>query len=186
MRHPIVKIVGLATAAPLAGALFLAAAPAASAAPASTAAATAKAEPYSSFYVVAKGPKKAKAGSRITYTVGAVNQGPHLADTYFVGGQLPKGIERKVYYSAPKGTGCAFFPDGFWCVVPRALEVDDAVSFSITVKLKKGARGTALARVGVDQWDVPNGAEDLNRRAWKELGVKHWYFLKTVKTKIVR
>ncbi|MEW9527635.1 hypothetical protein [Microbispora sp. NPDC049125] len=186
MRHPISKIAGIALVAPLAGATFLATTPA-SAAPASASVATATAgQPYSKFYVVAKGPKKVKAGSKITYGIGAVNTGPYLADTFFVGGKLPKGIEKKVTYSGPKGTECDFYPDGFWCFVPYALDVKDSMGFSITVKLKKSTRGIAVARLGINQWDVPNGAEDLNRKAWDNLGVKDWYFLKTVKTRIVK
>src|SRR4051812_20403327 len=98
MRHPISKIAGLALVAPLAGAAFFATAPASASASVTTAsasAATATAgQPYSKFYVVAKGPKKVKAGSKITYGIGAVNTGPYLADTFFVGGKLPKGIEK--------------------------------------------------------------------------------------------
>ncbi len=186
MRHPIAKIATLALVAPLAGATFLAAAPA-SAAPASVKTAATKADdPYSKFGIIVKAPKKVRAGGKITYTIAAVNHGPYTADFYYLGGKLPKGIYGSVSYKGTKGTKCSFYSDGFWCWGPYALEVDDYDFLQITVKLKKGTKGTAVARLGALSADIPTGAENLNKERWKELGIKSYYWWKTVKTKIVR
>ncbi|MCW2881345.1 MAG: hypothetical protein JWQ95_5445 [Sphaerisporangium sp.] len=191
MRHPLARIATTAVAAPLAGALLFAATPA-SAAPAKTSATTtvtatkAAAEPDSSFSVKITAPKKVKAGGTITYRISAVNTGPWEANAYYLGGKLPKGIVDKVYFRGDKGTECGFFPDGFWCLPPYTVEKGEKAFLTIEVKLKKSTKGSAVAKLGVDTYDYPQGAEDLNRDEFERLGIKGWYFLKSVKTKIVR
>ncbi|GII63107.1 hypothetical protein Skr01_31920 [Sphaerisporangium krabiense] len=191
MRHPLAKIAATAVAVPLAGALMFAALPASAAtsAKSGTVTATAKAageDPYSAFSVTVTGPKKAKRGGEITYRIKGVNNGPWTADDYYLGGTLPKNLRGPVYYDGPKGTKCGFFPDGFWCWPPYALEKGESTWLTITVRLKKGATGTATAKLGVNTWNWPTGAEDLSRDELRRIGVKGWYFTKPVKTKIAR
>nr|BFE85514.1 hypothetical protein GCM10020093_081150 [Planobispora longispora] len=100
MRHPISKITALALAVPLAGSLLFA--PAASAAPVQAGAAvTAADEPYSSFKVQVSAPKKVRAGGKISYTITATNLGPHLADSYWIGG-VPRRTRRSARSTAPR------------------------------------------------------------------------------------
>jgi uncharacterized repeat protein (TIGR01451 family) len=186
MRHPIAKIATLALVAPLAGATFLSAAPASAAPVAVKAAATKADDPWSVFKVAVAAPKKVRAGGKITYTILATNKGPESADVFFMGGKLPKNISGKVSYVGPKGTKCKFYVDGFWCWTPYILEKDDYEVLKIQVKLKKNARGVAVAKLGALSADIPRGAENLDRERLKELGIKSYYWWKTVKTKIVR
>ncbi|RCG30328.1 hypothetical protein DQ384_16470 [Sphaerisporangium album] len=207
MRHPIAKIATAAVAVPMTGALLLAATPA-SAAPVGpatrassvtttspltavstgTATTTTKAaddDAYSTFSVQVTGPKKAKPGGEITYRIKGLNKGPWTADDYYFGGTLPKGIRGTVYFDGPKGTKCGFFPDGFWCWPPYVLEKGEDSWLTITVRLKKGTKGTVAAKLGVNSWDWPTGSENLSREELKKIGIKSWYFTKSVKTKIV-
>jgi hypothetical protein len=186
MHLKLARLTGLALVAPLVGATFLAPAAPAAARPATVKSTVTKAEdPWSAFQVLAKAPKWVKKGGKIKYQIDVINKGPEPADTYYVGGKLPKGIDLKhVYYWAPKGTDCSFYSDGFWCFIPIYLEVDDYASLDIQVKLKKTTHGTAVAKLGADSWNIPHGAEDLDRQRWKELNIKHFYYVKTLKTKI--
>ncbi|GAA2880737.1 hypothetical protein GCM10010517_43410 [Streptosporangium fragile] len=184
MRHPISKIAALALVAPLAGGmLFTAPASAAPAQAPASAAATAD-EPYSAFKVSVSAPKKVRAGGKITYTIKAVNEGPHLADTFYMGGLVPKGSKITAIH-APKGTVCDNYSDGFWCWTPDALKVGQYEAIQVTVKLGKKSGRTAEAILGVDTYDVPNGAENLSRDEYERMGIKGWYFVKKVKTRIV-
>ncbi|MER5628611.1 hypothetical protein ABT061_47120 [Streptosporangium sp. NPDC002544] len=184
MRHPISKIAALALVAPLAGGLLFATP--ASAAPAQVPAAVkTAAEPFSSFTVSVSAPKKAKAGGKVTYKIKAVNKGPYVADYFFMGGLLPKGSKVTAIYG-PKGTECDTYEDGFWCWTPYALEIDDYETIAITVKLGKKSGRTAEAILGVDSYDIPTGAENLSRDELERLGTKNWFFVKKVKTGIVR
>ncbi|WP_433371199.1 hypothetical protein [Streptosporangium sp. CA-115845] len=184
MRHPISKIVALALVAPLAGGMLLATP--ASAAPAQVPAAVkAAAKPFSSFTVSVSAPKKAKAGSKITYKIRATNKGPYPADAFYMGGLLPKHSKITVIYG-PEGTTCDTYEDGFWCWSPSVLEIDDYETIAITVKLGKKSGRTAEAILGVDSYDVPTGAENLSRDELERLGNKNWFFMKKVKTGIVR
>nr|BFE85513.1 hypothetical protein GCM10020093_081140 [Planobispora longispora] len=70
--------------------------------------------------------------------------------------------------------------------MPEALEVDDRTAIKVVVKLSKKAKGTATGYWGVDSVDLPNGAENLSRDEFERIGVKSWYFVKKIKTKIVR
>lgn len=185
MRYPISKIAALALVTPLAGTMLLATP--ASADPAGTTAGVVKKadDPFSSFDVKVSAPKRVRAGGKITYRIKATNKGPHLADSFWTGGVLPKGSKLSAVY-APKGTRCGSYEDGFWCFTPNALEIDEYESIEVVVKLSRKARGTATALLGVDTVDLPTGAEDLNRDEFKRMGIKHWYFVKKVKTRIVR
>ncbi|MEV8636102.1 hypothetical protein AB0395_31055 [Streptosporangium sp. NPDC051023] len=185
MRHPIAKIASLALVAPLAGTMLLAAP--ASAAPAKAPAGVVKKadDPYSSFAITVVAPKQVKAGGKITYRIKATNKGPYLADSYWIGGVLPKGSKLTRVY-ADKGTECGVYDDGFWCITPNALEINDYDTLDLVVKLDRKTRGTATATLGVDTVDLPQGAETLNRDEFERMGIKSWYFVKKVKTKIVR
>ncbi|GGK98890.1 hypothetical protein Sme01_60060 [Sphaerisporangium melleum] len=188
MRHSFGRLATTLVTAPLAGALLFTATPA-SAAPAAgtateSAATTAADKPYSSFAVTVTGPKKVKRGGTLVYRIKAVNKGPYTADSYYLGGLLPKGRTGTVYYDAPKGTECDFYPDGFWCWSPYELEEGESDWLTIEVKLKKSVKGSVSAKLGVNTFDLPTGAEDLNRSELARLDVKDWYFTKTVKTKV--
>lgn len=185
MRHPISRIVALALVAPLAGGMLLTAPASAASTQAPAATVKSAAEPFSSFAVTVSAPKKAKAGGKITYRIKAVNKGPYEADAFYMGGLLPKGAKATAV-SAPKGTECGNYEDGFWCFTPYALDIDDYEIITITVKLGKKSGRTAEAILGVDTYDLQTGAEDLSRDELERLGTKSWYFVKKVKTKIVR
>ncbi|MGJ6965075.1 hypothetical protein ACSDR0_24505 [Streptosporangium sp. G11] len=182
MRHPISKIAALALVTPLVGGMLFTA-------PASAASAQAPAavqdEPYSTFAVTVSAPKKVKANGKITYKIKAVNKGPHPADYFFIGGLLPKGA-KLTSVAGPKGTQCDNYEDGLWCWGPNVVEVGDYEAMALTVKLGKKSGRTAEAILGVDSFDVPTGAETLSRDELERMGLKHWYFVKKVKTKIVR
>ncbi|MER5645165.1 hypothetical protein [Streptosporangium sp. NPDC002524] len=183
MRHPISKIVAIALVTPLAGGMLLAAP--SSAASAQAPAAVVKAEPYSTFAITVSAPKKVKANGKITYKIKAVNKGPHQADYFFTGGLLPKG-SKVLKVAGPKGTTCDSYEDGLWCWNPNVVEVDEYETLAITVKLGKKSGRTAQAILGVDSYDVPTGAENLSRDELERMGIKSWYFVKKVKTSIVR
>ncbi|MDP9863574.1 MULTISPECIES: hypothetical protein [Streptosporangium] len=185
MRHPIHKIAALALAIPLAGTTLLAT-PASAAPTKAPAAAVQKADdPYSSFDVKISAPSKARAGATITYSIKATNTGPYEATSYYLGGVLPKG-SKVVRVGAPKGTECDWYEDGFWCWTPYALEVGEYDSIKIMVKLGKKSKGTAEAVLGVDTYDEPTGADNLSRDEYERMGIKSWYFVKKVKTRITR
>ncbi|MBO3745802.1 hypothetical protein J5X84_06935 [Streptosporangiaceae bacterium NEAU-GS5] len=189
MHLKLARFGSLALVAPLVGATCLASASPAVAAPASVTTvkttATKAEDPWSNFQVLTKWTKKVKKGGKIKYQIDIVNRGPEPADAYFIGGKLPKGIDlAHSSYVATKGTECTLYSDGFWCSLPYILEVDDVGSLDLTIKLKKGTKGTAVAKLGADSWNLPHGALELDRARWKELNVKHFYFLKTLKTKI--
>ncbi|GAA0362748.1 hypothetical protein GCM10009530_10470 [Microbispora corallina] len=184
MRH-LSKLAGLALVAPLAGATFFAAAPA-SAAPATVKSATTKADdPYSVFKVKLRYPTKAKVNRKITYKLDVVNSGPYDANYYWLGGTLPKGV-KKVWYTGSKGTQCDWSGRSIICWNPYILEVDDSDFVDITVQFKKGYTGKASARLGAIVFDVPTGAEDLDRRALKALGYKSWFYSKAATTRITK
>ncbi|GAA5074633.1 putative repeat protein (TIGR01451 family) [Thermocatellispora tengchongensis] len=192
MSRSLKKVASLALVTPLAGAMLFAASAPASAAPVKVAA-PAKAvtavadDPYSVFKVSVKAPAKVKAGGKITYSISAKNTGPYVADAYYIGGKLPKGIVGTVYYNGPKGTQCAWDESGFWCWGDWALEVGETDALKIHVKLKKSTKGHARAQLGVIAYDVPTGAENLSKEELDRIGgIKGWLFAKNVKTKIVR
>ncbi|MFD8563372.1 hypothetical protein ACWDOR_32615 [Streptosporangium canum] len=185
MRHPIYKIAALALVAPLAGTMLLATPASAAPTKASAAAVKTADDPYSSFDLKISAPSRARAGATISYTIKATNTGPYEADSYYLGGVLPKG-SKVVRVHAPKGTECDWYEDGYWCWSPLALEVGEYESIKIVVKLGKKAKGTATAILGVDTYDLPTGAETLNRDEFERMGFKSWYFVKKVKTRIVR
>ncbi|WP_067136586.1 DUF11 domain-containing protein [Microtetraspora malaysiensis] len=187
MRQPIAKIAMLALVAPLAGTTLLAAAPAG--ATAATTAATTASDPFSVFKISnVKYTKKAKPGGLVKYTFTATNTGPYDADYYWIGGTLPKGVDtkKKLYWNGPKGTECDWEGSEFWCWTPHVLEVDESDWLSIQFRLKKTARGAQVGAVGAINFDVPHGAEDLDKKRLKELGIKGWIYTKKVKTAVVR
>jgi hypothetical protein len=142
-------------------------------------------EPYSVFTVSVKGPKKVKAGTKYTYYIKVTNKGPYSAD-WDIGGYLPDGIVTTLTWRGPKNTSCVWYRfTGFWCWGPYEVPVGGSSWLAITVALKKGTRGTLKARLGGETCDCPNGSEDLDRAAWKRLGIKNYFWAKTIKTKIV-
>ncbi|MFF3440790.1 hypothetical protein [Streptosporangium sp. NPDC002721] len=196
MRRSFGTLLGLSLIAPLAivptasAAAANAPSPPLSAAPAGAPAAAPSGarqdRPWSAFKVSVKAPKRVRNGREFMYEVKVTNRGPSKADYFYVGGTvLPKGINDTVYYKGPKGTDCDFYKDGFWCVTPWILDKGESETVRIWVKLKKRTRGTAVARLGADTWNVPTGGGDLSRSEWKRLAFPNWYYLKTVKTKIV-
>ncbi|MEV0971918.1 DUF11 domain-containing protein [Microtetraspora glauca] len=185
MRHPIAKIAMLALVAPLTGATLLATAPAGA-----TAASVARADdPYSIFKISnVKYTKKAKAGATVKYSFTATNTGPHPADYYYIGGILPKGVDtkKKLYWDGPKGTKCDWEGREFWCWTPHVLDVDESDWLYIEFRLKKTARGAQVGEVGAINFDVPHGAENLDKKRLKELGIKGWIYTRKIKTQVVR
>ncbi|MGN9843749.1 hypothetical protein ACTMTI_37055 [Nonomuraea sp. H19] len=155
------------------------------AAPATTAAATTKLAPYSNFKISVKHTKRTKRGSKINYYVRATNLGPHYADYYWMGGEVPKGIVSTLRWSGPKGTECTWEDRWFWCWSPTQLEKGETDWLNFQVTLKKGTKGTATARVGVLSFDVDQGMENIDEEELERLGIKGYHWLKKVKTTIV-
>jgi hypothetical protein len=184
MRHPIVKIATTVSAALLTGATLFAAAPAS----AVTSAAVKATDPFSSFTIRAKATAKVKPGGRIHYSIDATNRGPYAADYYWIGGTLPKGTDTRktLYYDGPKGITCDYSGRDFWCWNKEVLEVGQSTRLTFDLKLKKSFHGTATAKIGVITYDVPTGAETLNKELLQKLGIKGWIFSRTVKTKVIR
>ncbi|MBO3745797.1 hypothetical protein J5X84_06910 [Streptosporangiaceae bacterium NEAU-GS5] len=158
----------------------------AAAAPSSAASVTAKArEPFSVFAVSVKGPKKVKAGTKYTYLINATNKGPYSAD-WDLGGFLPDGIVTTLTWRGPKNTQCVWYRfAGFWCWGPYEVPVGESTWLAITVTLKKGTKGTLKAKLGGETCDCPTGSEGLSRQEWKRLGIKNYFWAKTVKTTII-
>ncbi|MBG0827284.1 hypothetical protein HS041_05855 [Planomonospora sp. ID67723] len=186
MRRTSGMLLGLGLLVPLSVAPAVPAAASATAAPSSVSSQTKLDKPWSSFKVSVKAPKRVRNGQEFMYEIKVTNLGPQKADYFYVGGTgLPRGINDTVYYKGPKGTECDFYEDGFWCVTPWILDEGESETVKVWVKLKKRTKGTAVARLGVDTWNVPSGGENLDRSEWKRLAFPHWYITKTVKTKIV-
>jgi hypothetical protein len=184
MRNSLPKVASLAL---LAGALLLPAVPA-SAATVTAKTAAVMDDPFSAFAVQVKAPKTAKAGGKLKYTIHAVNKGPHPADAYFVGGQFPKDVDlRRIHYSTSvTGTECFLDGRAFFCFLPKILKKDEAVTMTFEPKLKKNAKGTQKATLGVVSYDVQTGMENMSKEELDRLGIPEHGYAKTVKTKVVR
>ncbi|MFI7132957.1 hypothetical protein ACIBQ1_45290 [Nonomuraea sp. NPDC050153] len=173
----------------------LAAAPLAVPAPASAAttsattvpaaATVARVKPFSSFKISAKGTDRTKRGGKITYSIRAKNLGPYYADYYWMGGEVPKGVVPRLRWGGPKGTKCTWEGRWFWCWGPLRLEKGKTDWLNFQLTLKKGTKGTATARLGVMSFDVDQGMENIDEEELKRLGIKGYYWLKKVNTKIV-
>ncbi|MFF0310886.1 hypothetical protein ACFYSC_25950 [Streptosporangium sp. NPDC004379] len=197
MRHPISKIVTLAVAGPLAGAMLFAA-PATAATAASTAPAAASTvsvakqadDPFSVFAVKGSASAKVRPGGKITYTLKATNTGPYesKAGEYYIVVGAPKGVDvtGKWSYYGPKKSACASEDQFAFCAVDKTMKVGDSVSFTFEMKVKKSAKGTMKTTLGVLAFDVPNGAENLSREELERLGVKSWLYGKRHSTRVVR
>ncbi|WP_327586363.1 hypothetical protein OHA25_04620 [Nonomuraea sp. NBC_00507] len=146
---------------------------------------TARLAPYSSFKISVKHTTRTKRGGKITYYVKAKNLGPHYADYYWMGGEVPKGVVPTLRWGGPKGTKCTWEDRWFWCWGPIRLEKGKTDWLNFQVTLKKGTTGTAKARVGVLSFDVDQGMENMSEAELKRLGIKGYHWLKTVKTTIV-
>ncbi|TMR08705.1 hypothetical protein ETD86_46675 [Nonomuraea turkmeniaca] len=142
-------------------------------------------KPYSSFKISVKHTKRTKRGGKITYYVKATNLGPHYADYYWMGGEVPKGVVPTLRWGGPKGTKCTWEDRWFWCWGPIRLEKGKTDWLNFQVTLKKGTKGTAKARVGVLSFDVDQGMENMSEAELKRLGIKGYHWLKTAKTTIV-
>lgn len=174
------KSIKVASLALLAGALLVPAVPAG--------ATTAADGAFSVFEVAVKGPKKAKPGGKLEYTIVATNTGPYEADAYVVGGRLPKGADlRKVYFrSSVKGTECDVEGRAIYCLVPKIIDKGDSIAMILEMKLKKSAKGTQTARLGVISYDVQTGMENMSKEELQRLGIPEHGYAKTVKTRVVR
>lgn len=149
------------------------------------AATSAQAKPYSSFKISLKHTKRTKRGGKITYYLKAKNLGPHYADYYWIGGEVPKGVVPTLRWGAAKGTKCTWEGRWFWCWGKYRLEkgATDWLNFQVT--LKKGTKGIAKARLGIIAYDVPLGAENIDKEELERIGIKGYTWLKTAKTTIV-
>ncbi|GAA3662138.1 hypothetical protein GCM10022224_027320 [Nonomuraea antimicrobica] len=185
MRNSLTKVAALALAA---GALLVPAVPASATTVATGSTATVLDEPFSVFDVQVKAPKTVKSGGKITYKIVATNKGPHYADAWFVGGALPKGadLRRVEYTTSVKGTECGLEGRALYCWLPQILEKGDSVTMTFEVRLKKSAKGTQQATLGVISYDVQTGMENMSREELERLGIPEHGYAKTVKTKIVR
>ncbi|MFG6199549.1 hypothetical protein [Nonomuraea sp. JJY05] len=150
-----------------------------------TTAAVAQLKPFSTFKISVKHSGRTKRGGKITYSVRAKNLGPYYADYYWIGGEVPKGVVPTLRWGAAKGTKCTWEGRWFWCWGPLRLEKGKTDWLNFQVTLKKGTKGTATARVGVVSFDVDQGMENIDEEELKRLGIKGYYWLKKVNTKIV-
>ncbi|MFC4112672.1 DUF11 domain-containing protein [Nonomuraea zeae] len=171
----------------LAGALLLPAVPASATTATATTAAVASA-PFSAFDIKVKAPKTAKPGGKVNYTIFATNKGPYYADYYFLGGEFPKDVDlRKVRYrTSVKGTECYLEGRALFCFLPKILEKGDSITMIFETRLKKSAKGTQKATLGIVSYDVDQGMENMSKEELDRLGVPEHGFAKTVKTKVVR
>ncbi|GAA5074662.1 hypothetical protein HNP84_007421 [Thermocatellispora tengchongensis] len=143
-------------------------------------------DPYSKFQVSLSYTKRTKRGGKITYSIRAKNLGPHYADYYWIGGQVPKGVKPTLYWDGPKGTKCSWEGQWFWCWGPYVLYKGQTDWLKFQVTLKKNTKGTAVAKLGILAYDVPTGATGLSEEELDRIGgVQGWRFLKTAKTAIV-
>ncbi|HEX4817912.1 MAG TPA: hypothetical protein VFV66_34655 [Nonomuraea sp.] len=183
MRNSLVKG---STLALLAGALLIPAVPASATA---ATAASAAADPYSAFTVSVKAPAKAKPGSKIKYTIVATNKGPHYADSWFIGGEFPKGVDVKnIRYRANHAIlQCGLVSArAFYCPPTQIIKVGDSVSITFYAQLKKNAKGTQKATLGIVSYNVDQGMENMSKEELDRLGTPGFGFAKSVKTKVGR
>jgi hypothetical protein len=146
-------------------------------------------DPYSVFKISkVKYTKKVKPGGWLKYSFTATNTGPFEADYYWIGATLPKGIDPKgtLYWVGPKGTTCSWKDREFWCWTPHILKAGSSDTLSFWLRLSKKAKGTQVAKLGAINYDVPHGAEDLNKDRLKDLGIKGWIYSRTVKTSVIK
>jgi uncharacterized repeat protein (TIGR01451 family) len=187
MRNSLPKAASLAL---LAGALLIPAVPASATTTATTATTVTKAaDPFSAFTVKVKAPKTVKAGGKIKYTIVATNKGPHYADAWFLGGEFPKGVDvNSVRYDTNHSKmRCELVSArAFWCPPTEVIEVGDSVVINFYAKVKKSAKGTQKATLGVVSYNVDQGMEDMSKEELDRLGIPEFGFLKSVKTKVVR
>jgi uncharacterized repeat protein (TIGR01451 family) len=185
MRNTLTKVASLAL---IAGALTIPGAPASATTSTVAQTSTVLDEPFSVFDINLKASKTAKPGGTIHYKLVAGNVGPYDANAWFVGGQFPKGVDlKKISYSgAPKGTDCFLEGRALYCLVPYILKKGYQVTITFDAKLKKNAKGTQAAKLGVVSYDVQTGMEDMSKEEFERLGVPEHGYVKTAKTKIVR
>jgi uncharacterized repeat protein (TIGR01451 family) len=154
-----------------------------------TTATAAAADPYSSFAVSVKATKAAKAGGKIKYTIVATNKGPHYADSWFIGGEFPKGVDMKnVRYDTNHAQmKCELVTArAFYCPPTEIIKVGDSVSITFYAKLKKSAKGTQKATLGIVSYNVDQGMENMSKEELDRLGIPGFAFVKNVKTKVAR
>ncbi|MEV0582925.1 hypothetical protein [Nonomuraea sp. NPDC050310] len=165
----------------------LIAAPLAVFTPAAQAEAASGRPPYSKFKISVKYDTQTKRGGKITYLLKAKNLGPYYANWYWVGAKVPKGVEPRLTWTGPKSSKCTWEGEWFWCWGPYALDVGDTDWLQFQLKLKKTTKGVATARVGVLSFDVPNGAENVDKEELDRIGESfdRHYDLKTTHTKII-
>lgn len=186
MRKPLATFLGVALTASLAPAAVAMPAFATSAAAAPLAAAPAAVKkPYSNFKITISYDKRTKRGGKILYKVRATNLGPHTADYYWIGGQVPKGVVPKLRWGASKGSKCTWEGRWFWCWGRYVLKKGKTDWLNFQVTMKKDTKGTAVAKLGVIAYDVPTGAENIDKEELERIGIDGWSWLKTAKTKIV-
>ena len=185
MRNSLPKVASLAL---VAGALLLPAVPASATTAPATAVKAVQDDPFSVFDVTVKAPKKVKAGGRINYTIHAVNDGPHYADAWFLGGQFPKGVDLKKirYRTSIADTECFLDGRAFYCFANKILEKGESVTMVFETRLTKKAKGTQTATLGIISYDVQTGMENMSKEELDRLGIPEHGYAKTVKTKIVR
>ncbi|GAA0954259.1 hypothetical protein [Nonomuraea longicatena] len=172
----------------IAGAVVLPALPAA-AAPVTAAATAAASEPaFANFDVEVQAPSRARAGGKLNYTISGVNTGPHSANAWFVIGELPRGVDvRKLRYrSSVKDTQCVTEKTTVVCILPKELQKGDDFTLVLETRVKKYAKGTQKAALGVLTFDVQKGMENLSKEELERWGVPSHVFAKEVKTRLAR
>ncbi|GII93648.1 DUF11 domain-containing protein [Sinosporangium siamense] len=184
MRRQFGTLIGIGLIAPLAVATMPVAAFAASPTRAVGATSSAKA-PFSKFKVDLRWTKATKRGGKLTYAIRATNLGPHTADYFWIGGYVPNGVVPTLYWEAAKGTTCTWEGRLFWCFTPNVLAKGQSEWLNFRVTMKKGTKGTAVAKLGVVAFDVPQGAHTLSKEEIKDLNLKGHYYLKTAKSTII-
>lgn len=152
--------------------------------------ATKAADPWSLFKITSLSyTKKAKPGGYVTYGFKVTNTGPYKADIFELGGVLPKDadLKKRIGYSTDnRDLRCYIDGRQFFCPNVSILEVGDTAYMTLRFQLKKTAKGTQAGKVGAWVYDIPAGAEDLDRARLREQNLKGWEMMRPVKTSVVK
>ncbi|WP_459800860.1 hypothetical protein [Herbidospora sp. RD11066] len=180
----------IAGVAVLAAAALIAPASASATTASTSATATKAADPWSVFKISSLSyTKKAKPGGYVTYRFRVTNTGPYKADIFELGGVLPKDtdLKKKIGYSTDnRDMRCYIDGRQFFCPNVSILEVGDEAYMTLRFQLKKTAKGTQAGKVGAWVYDIPAGAENLDRARLREQNLKGWEMMRPTKTTVVK
>ncbi|GGS62458.1 hypothetical protein GCM10010156_21720 [Planobispora rosea] len=138
--------------------------------------------PLSPIKLTASYPRRAKAGTTITYTLKAKNAGEWASDIVYVVGYVPKQAG-KVKVTGPSGSYCEVDKREIACLLDT-LNPGKTATVKVKVWLRSSSSGTATAEFASASVDVPAGGLDAFEVHGYEPGVDLKYV--KVKTRITR